>query len=70
MDSLSCLNSSARLQLIVEIPNEEPDGEPETLFYDCNNDDTVGKAGIGPESSLRVSIIGQEEEEVQEGESF
>lgn len=30
-------------------------------FIPCDNDDTVGKAGIGPQSLLKVVVEGEED---------
>ncbi|KAH7871967.1 uncharacterized protein C8R40DRAFT_1174040 [Lentinula edodes] len=60
----------AKLQLVVELPDEFT-GEMVSHHYDCDNEDTVGKAGIGPESTLKVCVLGDEEEEdYEEGGSY
>ncbi|KAJ3809103.1 hypothetical protein F5876DRAFT_78102 [Lentinula aff. lateritia] len=60
----------AKLQLVVELPDEFT-GEMVSHHYDCDNEDTVGKAGIGPESTLKVCVLGEEEEEeYEEGSSY
>lgn len=53
-------NCSASLQQVIELP-EEDTGEIVSHFIPCDNDDTVGKAGIGPQSLLKVVVEGEED---------
>ncbi|KAJ3844247.1 hypothetical protein EV361DRAFT_908934 [Lentinula raphanica] len=53
--------TTAKLQQIFELP-EGDDDEIVSHYYDCDNDETVGKAGIGPESMLRVYVQGADDE--------
>ncbi|KAJ3737690.1 hypothetical protein DFJ43DRAFT_1045817 [Lentinula guzmanii] len=60
--------SQAKLQQVFEL-DDEITGQVVSHYCDCDNDDTVGKAGIGPESTLRVYVEG-EEDEIEEGHSY
>ncbi|KAJ3993974.1 hypothetical protein F5050DRAFT_1777920 [Lentinula boryana] len=60
--------SQAKLQQVFEL-DDEITGQVVSHYCDCDNDDTVGKAGIGPESTLRVFVEG-EEDEIEEGHSY
>ncbi|KAJ4471552.1 hypothetical protein J3R30DRAFT_1093777 [Lentinula aciculospora] len=61
--------SQAKLQQVFELPDEFT-GQIVSHHYDCDNDETVGQAGIGPESTLRVRVDGEEEDEYEEGNSY
>ncbi|KAJ3748439.1 hypothetical protein DFH05DRAFT_561890 [Lentinula detonsa] len=60
--------SQAKLQQVFEL-DDETTGQVVSHYCDCDNDDTVGRAGIGSESTLRVYVEG-EEDEIEEGHSY
>ncbi|KIK61036.1 hypothetical protein GYMLUDRAFT_43129 [Collybiopsis luxurians FD-317 M1] len=56
----------AKLQQIVVVPDEVTE-ELVSHFYDCDNSETVGKAGIESNSNLRVVLEGDGLEEEENG---
>ncbi|KAE9392734.1 hypothetical protein BT96DRAFT_924562 [Gymnopus androsaceus JB14] len=56
----------AQLKQVLEVDDEDsmdPDGKVEQLFP-CDVDDSVGRAGIGPESKLRLVVEDEEDLDV------
>ncbi len=58
----------ARLQIIIELPDEDDEGSTISHFYTCDIKDTVQQAGIAEASMLRV--VADDEPEPQANDSW